>query len=95
MEVLFALVARLKSELPYWRLSTAQCGGLALLAAWPWLMIHAAIPGADVLAFVPVIVFVPIAWLLGSTCVSLASDLGVNFPRGHCAYRRKKEVATA
>ena len=63
------LRSRLKAEMPYWRLSPWQAALLGVLAAWPWLIQSTFPPSGAVegLSFLPVMVFIPIAYLVGGT----------------------------
>lgn len=64
-----SVVAKLKQrfigELPFWRLNVWQFLLLLLLAIWPWLSMWV-IPNNKWLAFVPVIVFMPFAYVGGA-----------------------------
>jgi len=67
--ILGRLVAQFGGELSYWRLSPLQAALLVLLAAWPWLIQASFPPSSAVegLSFFPVIVFIPIGYLVGGT----------------------------
>ena len=63
------VVAQVARELPYWRLSLFQATVLLLIAVWPWL-IQWLFPTAEAssgLAFLPIIVFVPVGYLVGGS----------------------------
>jgi|GEM_PF-5926986 len=69
-----AMVAKLKhrfiGELPLWRLSSWQFLLLLLWAVWPWLA-QWAVPGNEALAFGPVFIFLPFAYVVGGVFVAL------------------------
>lgn len=83
-----ATIAKLKQrfigELPLWRLSFWQFLLLLLWASWPWLA-QWAFPGNPALAFGPVFISPPFAYLVGSLFMALlpgcsqAYALGVSF----------------
>jgi hypothetical protein len=74
--ILDRVVAQLRAEAPFWRLSPLQAGALLLLSMWPW-MIQALFPEAAGLGLIPVIVFIPIAYLMGATVASwLGYEIG-------------------
>ena len=80
-----SVVAKLKQrfigELPLWRLNVWQFLLLLLLAIWPWLSMWV-IPNNKWLAFAPVIVFMPFAYVGGAM---LTQEIyGRAFIRGRC-----------
>lgn len=80
-----ALLAKLKQrfvkELPLWRLRPWQFALLVFLAAWPWLVLMA-VPGSSVLAFGPVVLFLPFAYLGGSALASLLPGVAYAYAFG-------------
>jgi hypothetical protein len=69
--ILDRVVAQLRAEAPFWRLSRFQAGALLLLSMSPW-MIDALFPEAAGLGLIPVIVFIPIAYLTGEWPIVVA-----------------------
>jgi hypothetical protein len=69
--ILSRVVAQVARELPYLRLSFFQQALLLLIAVWPWLILWlfpAAEPTSG-LAFLPIIVFVPVGyWMADRRC---------------------------
>jgi hypothetical protein len=62
------LAARLRTEAPLWRLSLLQAGALLLLSICPWIT-EALFPGAAGLGLIPILLFIPVAYLAGSMAV--------------------------
>jgi hypothetical protein len=63
------VVAQATGELHYWRLSVFQAAMLLLIAVWPWLVqwLHPTAEATSGLAFLPIIVFVPVGYLVGGS----------------------------
>lgn len=85
------LKQRFFDELPLFRLRSWQFILLMLWAAWPWLA-QLAFPDNSVLAYGPVVVFLPFAYLVGSMFVAAlpsfapAYALGFSFTVFFLAY---------
>ena len=75
------LKQRFVAELPLWHLSLWQLFLRVVWAAWPWL-VEAVLPGHEVLAFAPVFVFLPIAYIVGNSFVALFPSISFAYPLG-------------
>lgn len=88
---IFSFRERFASELPLWRLRPWQLTLLVCWAAWPWIA-GLVFPGNATVAFLPVFVFMPVAYLVGGLFASLfpqvsaAYTVGVSFTIFLCAY---------
>lgn len=85
------LKQRFFDELPLFRLGFWQFILLLLWAAWPWLA-QLAVPDNSILAYGPVFIFLPFAYLVGSMFVAAlpgfapAYSLGFSFTVFFLAY---------
>jgi hypothetical protein len=75
------LKARFKKELPLWHLKPWQFSLLVLWATWPWLC-NWILPNNSFISLLPVIIFMPIAYLGGGLFVAMLPGWGPAYALG-------------
>lgn len=81
MDVVPRLRRRFFNEFPLWSLKQWQLALLLTWAAWPWL-VQWLLPGYDALAFVPVFIFLPLAYPVGEGFAVLLPDFEAAYSLG-------------